>query len=105
VRAEGEPSDVENDRAAEITLGSKPKVIAEWIKEAKKRLQAGDARMALVLGRSMHWMGGPKCLKKSGAVLEAAYKVLGRKALLGIIKAHEKSRMAPTVNTLEETGD
>ena len=102
VRCEGKPSDCENDRAAEITLRSKPKVVAEWIKEAKKRLKAGDARMALVLGRSMHWMGGPHCLKKSGAVLEGAYKVLGRKSLLGIIKAHEKSRMAPTVNTLED---
>lgn len=102
VRCEGTTSDCENADLAEVTLRSKPKILTEWIKEANKRLKKGDARMALVLGRSMHWMGGPQCLEKSGALLAGAYRALGRKALLGILEAHEADRMADSVDVLEE---
>lgn len=58
--------------------------------------------MALVLGRSMHWKGGPLCLAESGPLLVEAYEALGRKALAGITRAHYAARDAPTVDVFTD---
>jgi hypothetical protein len=104
VRCAGAPSpcDVIND--ADAALRGKPDVVRRWTTEANKRLAAGDARMALVLGRSMHWIAGPTYARKAGPLLEKAYEALGRDALRDITRAHYAHRDAPSVDMLVDEG-
>lgn len=99
VDAEGRRSACEAIEKIDAALRSDPKLVRRWVDEATRRLEAGDARMALVLGRAMHWMGSDWS-KESQALLEGAYRTLGRKALLGITRAHYTHRDAPGVGVL-----
>lgn len=101
VRCAGEASPCDDPAVADEALSKKPGVVKKWIKEAEARLAKGDARMALVLGRSMHWKCNDLSLEASGPLLEKAYAALGRKALLAITKAHYAHRRGGSVDVLE----
>lgn len=89
--AKGKPSDCELPNVLERALRSDPKQLQAFIKEAQKRLKSGDARMMLAIGRGMHWLGGDY-KTASGPLLASAYEALGRKAQLGISRAHYEYR-------------
>jgi hypothetical protein len=82
-----------------------PEALRERVAAALASCEAGDPSEALALGRDLHWLshGVHEREEAAAAVLEAAYRALGRTALAEVARVHQRHRDLRTVGVIAGT--
>lgn len=88
-------------REVEYRKKRTPKIVREWIAEAREELAKGKPAFAYTLGRELHWLDSDRYRKESAELLVAAYEAMGRHALAEITRVHVANRDLPSVGVFE----
>jgi hypothetical protein len=82
-----------------------PEALRERVHAALQSCEAGDPSEALALGRDLHWLsaGVREREEAAAALLEAAYRALGRPALAEVARVHQRHRDLRTVGVISGT--
>lgn len=79
-------------RQVEYRKKRTPKIMREWLMEAREELAKAKPAFAYTLGRELHWLDSDLYRKESAELLIAAYEALGRHALAEIARVHVAHR-------------
>jgi hypothetical protein len=90
-------------RQVEYRKKRTPKIVREWIAEARDELAKARPAFAYTLGRELHWLDSDLYRAVSEELLVAAYEALGRRALADVLRVHVANRDLPMVTVFQRS--